>query len=65
MSILSAPYFHDEAAAFEKLESVIWPNSPVCPHCGNREKIYAIKANPDQHVRNSLKNVALAASSSP
>lgn len=55
MSVLSAPYFHDEAAAFAKLESVIWPEGPVCPHCGNREKIYAIKANPDQRVRHGLK----------
>lgn len=55
MSVLSAPYFHDEAAAFAKLESVIWPEGPVCPHCGNREKVYAIKANPDQRVRHGLK----------
>ncbi|MEO1040073.1 MAG: IS1595 family transposase [Pseudomonadota bacterium] len=55
MSALSAPYFHDEAAAFAKLESVIWPEGPVCPHCGNREKVYAIKANPDQRVRHGLK----------
>jgi transposase-like protein len=34
MSILSAPYFHDEAKAFEHLESVLWPDGPVCPHCG-------------------------------
>lgn len=55
MSVLSAPYFHDEAAAFAKLESVIWPEGPVCPHCGNRKKVYAIKANPDQRVRHGLK----------
>jgi len=42
MSILTAPHFHDEAAAFAKLESVIWPNGPVCPHCGNTEKVYAL-----------------------
>lgn len=37
MSILSAPYFHDEAAAFAHLESVVWPNGPVCPKCGNAD----------------------------
>lgn len=42
MSVLSRPYFHDEAAAFEKLEAIVWPNGPVCPHCGGIEKIYAI-----------------------
>ena len=34
MSVLSKPYFHDEAAAFRHLESVLWPEAPVCPHCG-------------------------------
>jgi transposase-like protein len=55
MSVLSAPYFHDEAAAFEKLESVIWPHGPVCPHCGETEKVYAIKPNVDKRVRIGLK----------
>jgi transposase-like protein len=35
MSVLSKPYFHDEAAAFEHLESVLWSNGPACPHCGS------------------------------
>lgn len=35
MSVLSKPYFHDEAAAFRHLESVLWPEGPVCPHCGS------------------------------
>ncbi len=34
MSVLSAPHFHDEAAAVAKLEAIIWPNGPICPHCG-------------------------------
>ena len=34
MSILDAPYFHDEAKAYAKLESVLWPQGPECPHCG-------------------------------
>jgi transposase-like protein len=34
MSVLTRPYFHDEEAAFAHLESVLWPNGPVCPHCG-------------------------------
>lgn len=55
MSVLSAPYFHDEAAAFAKLESVVRPHGPVCPHCGEAEKVYTIKANVDQRVRVGLK----------
>ena len=43
MSILAKKYFHDEAAAFAKLESVIWPNGPVCPHCGADKRIYDLK----------------------
>ena len=35
MSLFSKAYFHDEAAAFAKLESIVWPQGPVCPHCGN------------------------------
>lgn len=38
MSVLSKPYFHDEQAAFTFLESVLWANGPVCPHCGTVDK---------------------------
>lgn len=55
MSVLSAPHFHNEEAAFAKLESVVWPNGPVCPHCGETKKVYAIKANPEKRVRVGLK----------
>ena len=34
MSVLSKPYFHDEAKAFEYLESILWADGIVCPHCG-------------------------------
>lgn len=33
MSILSKTYFHDEAAAFDYLESILWPDGAHCPHC--------------------------------
>jgi transposase-like protein len=36
-SILTAPHFHDEAAAFAYVEGRIWPNGPTCPHCGNAD----------------------------
>jgi transposase-like protein len=39
MSILSKPYFHNEEAAYAFIESHIWPNGPVCPHCGSVERI--------------------------
>lgn len=55
MSVLSKPYFHDEAAAFEYLESVIWNGSPTCPHCGAVDRISAIKPNVEKRVRIGLK----------
>lgn len=34
MSILSAPYFHNEKAAIKHLESIVWADGIVCPKCG-------------------------------
>ena len=55
MSVLSKPYFHDEAAAFEFIEAIIWPKGPTCPHCGGFERISAIKPNVEKRVRLGLK----------
>ena len=33
--VLSAPHFHNEQAAFAYVEAHLWPEGPVCPHCGN------------------------------
>ena len=33
--VLSAPHFHNEEAAFGYVEAHLWPEGPVCPHCGN------------------------------
>lgn len=38
-SILSAPYFHNEEAAYEFVEGHLWPSGPVCPHCGGKDRI--------------------------
>ena len=35
MSDLQNPAFHDETKAREWLESHLWPDGPVCPHCGS------------------------------
>ena len=32
---ITAPRFADENAAREHLESLMWPDGPVCPHCGS------------------------------
>ena len=46
-SILNAPYFQDETAAYAKLESIVWPNGAVCPHCGNLDKMKRMGGNGD------------------
>ena len=43
MSVLSAAYFRDEAAAFQQLEAILWPNGPVCPRCNGQERITSVK----------------------
>ncbi len=43
MSILTRKYFFDEKEAFKKLEEIIWPHGPVCPHCKHNERIYDLK----------------------
>jgi len=63
MSILSREYFHIEAKAFEHVESVLWSQGPVCPHCGNMGRIYKLegvyskrsKKNPEGVERHGLK----------
>ena len=36
-SVLNAPHFISEEAAFAFIESRLWPNGPVCSHCGNAD----------------------------
>ena len=33
-SHLSAAHFHSEEAAYDYVEARLWPDGPVCPHCG-------------------------------
>ena len=43
-SLLSAEHFHDEAAALAFIEARIWPNGPVCPRCGETERVGRLQA---------------------
>lgn len=43
MDIFSAPRFRDDVAAREYLEKLLWPEGPVCPHCGVIGHAYATK----------------------
>jgi len=42
-SVLKADHFQNEQAAFAYVEARLWPNGPVCPHCGETERIGALK----------------------
>jgi len=37
-AVHTEPRFNDEDAARAYLESIYWPNGPVCPHCGGTER---------------------------
>jgi transposase-like protein len=37
--VLNAPQFLNEPAAFAYVEARLWPNGPVCPHCGETTRI--------------------------
>lgn len=63
MSALSAPYMHDEAAAFAHVEGMLWADGPVCPACGVVDNAYELKGvrskaskrNPEGVERHGLK----------
>jgi len=43
MDVFSAPQFRDDDAARQFLEGILWPDGPVCPHCGVINHAYATK----------------------
>lgn len=43
MSILSDAHFHNEAAAYARLEAIVWPKGPHCPKCGGFDRITDVK----------------------
>jgi len=63
MSVLSAKYMHDEAAAFAHVEAMLWPQGPVCPKCGSMATPYVLTGvrskasakNPEGVERHGLK----------
>jgi transposase-like protein len=53
-SVLADARFRDEAAAYDWVESRVWPDGPVCPHCRETKCIHKIKPNPARKVRLGL-----------
>ena len=45
----TAPMFTDETAARATLESIRWPNGPVCVHCGAIENIARVEGTKKSH----------------
>jgi transposase-like protein len=43
MDTFTAPHFQNDTAAREYLEKLLWPEGPVCPHCGVVNHAYATK----------------------
>ncbi len=50
---LKAAYFHDEDAAYRYVESLRWPDGPVCPHCHTPGDHYRLQG--ESHRRHLLK----------
>ncbi len=42
-SVLSAPHFQNEVAAFAYVEARLWPEGPTCPFCGECDRIGELK----------------------
>jgi transposase-like protein len=40
--------FQDERSAYSLVEAYAWPEGPVCPHCGGRRRIGALRGRSTQ-----------------
>lgn len=49
MTDLTSPIYTDEDAARAHLESLRWPNGPVCPHCGSVKNIAKVEGAKKSH----------------
>jgi transposase-like protein len=38
-SVIEAKAFQDEASAYAWVEALVWPDGPICPHCGGVDRI--------------------------
>ena len=47
----------DDAAAVQRIEAVLWPDGPVCPHCGEDRRLYRLEGVRDRKgaVRHGLR----------
>ncbi len=45
------PIAADEEKAFTLVEGILWPNGPICPHCGATDRVYELKGVKDKRGR--------------
>ena len=66
--ITLAQQYSDEDKARDLLESILWPDGPVCPHCKNHKEKAIYRCNPKRAVKpksvRAFANAELAASRS-
>ena len=53
-ALFTEPRFNNDDTAREHLESIRWPNGPVCPHCGGTERNSKITAKTEKGARPGL-----------
>jgi hypothetical protein len=59
--VLSDPRFFSEEAAFEYVEAQLWPNGPVCPHCGADQigRLQGVRSKPSKKHPEGVVQVGL------
>jgi hypothetical protein len=43
LGLVAEPHFQNDEAARAMLESILWPEGPICPHCGVVDHCYKTK----------------------
>src|SRR6266404_5951188 len=38
-SVINDKHYHDEQSAYDFVEARVWPDGPICPHCGGVDRI--------------------------
>jgi transposase-like protein len=63
MPVLNDPRFFSEEAAFAYVEAQIWPEGPVCPHCGSTGekigKLQGVRSKPSKKHPEGVEQIGL------
>jgi transposase-like protein len=47
--------FADEVAAIRFVESLLWPDGPVCPHCGQLNEAYRLQSHSEGNGKRAIR----------